>query len=71
MISLFLAQPVFITSGLYREICRYGAFPSMVTLARAILIQPISLRLFIGASRSAARVWLVNNLNQPLATVQN
>jgi hypothetical protein len=43
----------------------------MVTLARAILIQPISLRLFIGASRSAARVWLVNNLNQPLATVQN
>ena len=80
--AFLLAQPIFITSGLYRAIFRYSGLPAIVVVARAMLlygvlyagvftfygvegvprtvglIQPVLLLLLVGASRSAARVWL-------------
>lgn len=38
LISLFLALPLFILSGLYRAIFRYSGLPAMLTMARALLI---------------------------------
>jgi FlaA1/EpsC-like NDP-sugar epimerase len=36
--SIFLALPIFITSGLYRAIFRYSGLPAMVAVARAMLL---------------------------------
>lgn len=38
LISVALALPVFITSGLYRAIFRYSGFPAMVAVGRAIFL---------------------------------
>ena len=81
-ISVMIALPVFIVSGLYRAIFRYSGLPALMTVARAVgiygllyaavitvfgfpgiprtvgIIQPILLLIFVGASRSLARVWL-------------
>ena len=36
--SVFLALPIFVTSGLYRAIFRYSGMPAMVAVARAMLL---------------------------------
>lgn len=80
--SVLLALPIFVSSGLYRAIFRYSGLPAMVAVARAMLvygvlfaamftfygfegvprtvglIQPLLLLIFVGASRSAARLSL-------------
>ena len=80
--SVFFALPIFIISGLYRSIFRYSGWPSLLSIARAIviygllyasiftafgvagvprtigIIQPILLLLFVGTSRTLARLWL-------------
>jgi FlaA1/EpsC-like NDP-sugar epimerase len=38
MASVVLALPIFITSGLYRAIFRYGGLPAMVAVGRAMLV---------------------------------
>ena len=82
VVSVSLALPVFIVSGLYRAIFRYSGWPAQLTVARAVgiygliyaaiftaiglagvprtvgIIQPILLLLFVGASRTLARLWL-------------
>ena len=40
-ISLALAIPIFVSSGLYRAIFRYSGMPAMMTMARAMLIYGI------------------------------
>lgn len=81
-VSIGIALPIFIVSGLYRAIFRYSGWPALLAVARAIglygllyasiftaigvtevprtigIIQPILLLLFVGASRTLARVWL-------------
>ena len=37
-VSIALALPIFVSSGLYRAIFRYNGFPAMMTMARAICI---------------------------------
>jgi FlaA1/EpsC-like NDP-sugar epimerase len=38
LVSVAVALPIFITSGLYRAIFRYSGMPAMLTLARAMLL---------------------------------
>jgi FlaA1/EpsC-like NDP-sugar epimerase len=82
LVSVLLAIPIFVTSGLYRAIFRYSGLPAIMAMARAMLlygvmfaavftfygvegvprtvglIQPLILLVLVGASRTAARVWL-------------
>lgn len=82
VVSIAIALPIFIVSGLYRAIFRYSGWPALLTVARAVgiygilygsiftaigvsdvprtvgIIQPILLLLFIGLSRTFAKVWL-------------
>ena len=41
-VSVALAIPIFVVSGLYRAIFRYNGMPAMMTMARAMLIYGIS-----------------------------
>jgi FlaA1/EpsC-like NDP-sugar epimerase len=90
LLSVAVALPIFICSGLYRAIFRYSGMPAMLALARAMLlyglvfaaifafwgvegvprtvglIQPVLLLLLVGASRTAARVWLGGLYHQQL-----
>ncbi len=38
LVSVLLAIPIFVTSGLYRAIFRYSGLPAMVAMARAMLL---------------------------------
>jgi len=82
LVSVGIALPLFVVSGLYRAIFRYSGWPALLAVARAItiygllyasiftaigiqdiprtvgVIQPILLLIFIGLSRTLARVWL-------------
>ena len=40
-VSMALALPIFITTGLYRAIFRYSGFPAMVAVARAMLLYSV------------------------------
>jgi FlaA1/EpsC-like NDP-sugar epimerase len=89
-VSIGLALPIFVVSGLYRAIFRFSGWPALLTVARAVtiygllyaslftaigidnvprtigIIQPILLLLFVGASRTFARVWLGDQYNSIL-----
>jgi len=82
LVSVGIALPIFVVSGLYRAIFRHSGWPALLVVARAItiygllyasiftaigiqdvprtvgLIQPILLLIFVGLSRTLARVWL-------------
>ena len=82
LVSVGIALPIFMVSGLYRAIFRYSGWPALLAVARAItiygllyasiftaigiqdvprtvgVIQPILLLIFVGLSRTLARVWL-------------
>jgi len=82
LVSVGIALPIFMVSGLYRAIFRYSGWPALLSVARAItiygllyasiftaigiqdvprtvgVIQPILLLIFVGLSRTLARVWL-------------
>ena len=40
LVSVLLAIPIFVTSGLYRAIFRYSGLPAMMAMARAMLSSP-------------------------------
>jgi FlaA1/EpsC-like NDP-sugar epimerase len=42
LVSVLLALPVFITSGLYRAIFRYSGLPAMVAVARAMVLYGVA-----------------------------
>jgi FlaA1/EpsC-like NDP-sugar epimerase len=42
LVSVVLALPIFITSGLYRAIFRYSGLPAMVAVARAMLLYGVA-----------------------------
>ncbi len=82
LVSVGIALPIFMVSGLYRAIFRFSGWPALLVVARAItiygliyasiftaigiqdvprtvgVIQPILLLIFVGLSRTLARVWL-------------
>jgi FlaA1/EpsC-like NDP-sugar epimerase len=82
LVSVGIALPIFVVSGLYRAIFRFSGWPALLVVARAItiygllyasiftaigiqdvprtigVIQPILLLIFVGLSRTLARVWL-------------
>ena len=82
LVSVGIALPIFVVSGLYRAIFRFSGWPALLVVARAIIIygllyasiftaigiqdvprtvgviQPMLLLIFVGLSRTLARVWL-------------
>ena len=61
-VSVVLALPIFITSGLYRAIFRYSGMPAMVAVARAMLIYAVlyaGVVMFWGVEGVPRRVGLI------------
>jgi FlaA1/EpsC-like NDP-sugar epimerase len=61
-VSMALALPIFITSGLYRAIFRYSGLPAMVAVARAMLIYSVlyaGVFMFWGVEGVPRRVGLI------------
>jgi FlaA1/EpsC-like NDP-sugar epimerase len=90
IVTVAIALPIFILTGLYRTIFRYSGWPALLAVARSIgiyglvyaaiftaigvqevprtigIIQPILLLLYVGASRTVARLWLGDNYQRIL-----
>jgi FlaA1/EpsC-like NDP-sugar epimerase len=64
-VSIFLAIPIFVTSGLYRSIFRYSGLPAMGAMARAMLLYGVlfaSLFTFYGFSGVPRTIGLIQPL---------